>query len=368
MTSHDTPPARKKLLPHRRTTAAAMNAVQTIFEEAGCVFQRVAQENDLGKDAYVDLSHNDYATGELLAVQVKGGRSYFRGGRWIIPASKADLSLWRDSSIPVFGIVHDPQARILRWVDLTHAARLASAQMPRDQFQVLVDDGYGGQAVVVPKEQVLTSASMEAFVTAAQRALRRHGGQALLNLVDRDERSTLAAIWEAFALGRSDARALILLRNVLPRLRGRAFEDALWALSHVTLNPDIWWSAKNWIPEGIKAQVLRELAWLPDEIYVLVDTLGEGDWRRGTAGEPLYLLLACDFDIDSKLMMTLERACTYHNGRVAGRVLGALQYRAEDDALALVEDVIAALPQLLDFPYVVDIVAAVREHGWLDIA
>jgi hypothetical protein len=99
-----------------------------------------------------------------------------------------------------------------------------------------------------------------------------------------------------------------------------------------------------------------------------VDTLGEGDWRRGTAGEPLYLLLACDFDIDSKFMMTLERACTYHNGRVAGRVLGALQYRAEDDARALVENVIADLPQLLDFPYVVDVVAAVREHGWLDIA
>jgi hypothetical protein len=240
--------------------------------------------------------------------------------------------------------------------------------MPRDQFQVLAADGYGGQAVVVPEEQMLTSASMEAFVKAAQRALRRHGGQALLNLVDRDERSTLAAIWEAFALGRSDARALILLRNVLPRLRGLAFEDALWALSHVTSNPDIWWSARNWIPERIKEQVLRELNWLSDEIYVLVDTLGEGDWQRGTAGEPLYLLLTYDFDIDSKLMMTLERACTYHNGRVAGRVLGALQYRAEDDALALVEDVITALPQLLDFPYVVDIVAAVREHGWLDIS
>ena len=125
---------------------------------------------------------------------------------------------------------------------------------------------------------------------------------------------------------------------------------------------------RNWIPERIKEQVLRELNWLPDEIYVLVDTLGEGDWQRGTAGEPLYLLLTYDFDIDSKLMMTLERACTYHNGRVAGRVLGALQYRAEDDALALVEDVITALPQLLDFPYVVDIVAAVREHGWLDIS
>jgi Domain of unknown function (DUF4365) len=256
MNSHDTPPVRKKLLPNRRTTAAAMNAVQTFFEDAGYIFQRVAQENDIGKDAYVDLSHKNYATGELLALQVKGGRSYFRGRRWIIPASNADLSLWRDSSIPVFGVVHDPESKVLRWVDLTHAARLASAQMPRDQFQVLAADGYGGQAVVVPEEQMLTSASMEAFVKAAQRALRRHGGQALLNLVDRDERSTLAAIWEAFALGRSDARALILLRNVLPRLRGLAFEDALWALSHVTSNPDIWWSASEAPPQTAEVRTI----------------------------------------------------------------------------------------------------------------
>ena len=45
-------------LPTTRTVSRdGVNAAQTFFEHNGCVFQEVAQQNDFGKDAYVDLSH-----------------------------------------------------------------------------------------------------------------------------------------------------------------------------------------------------------------------------------------------------------------------------------------------------------------------
>jgi hypothetical protein len=50
-------------LPTTRTVSRdGVNAAQTFFEHNGCVFQQVAQQNDFGKDAYVDLSNDGAVT------------------------------------------------------------------------------------------------------------------------------------------------------------------------------------------------------------------------------------------------------------------------------------------------------------------
>ena len=71
----------------------------------------------------MDLVEGTDVTGEMIALQVKGGISYRRGQSYAVPCSAADRELWRTSSVPVFGVVHDPETDKLHWTNLTAWAR-----------------------------------------------------------------------------------------------------------------------------------------------------------------------------------------------------------------------------------------------------
>ena len=94
-----------------------VNAVQALFESGECVFQEVAQQNDIGKDAYVDISQEGLVTGTCAALQIKSGESFRAShGDYFITVGKHSDS-WRGSTVPVFGLVYDPSDRLLRWAD-----------------------------------------------------------------------------------------------------------------------------------------------------------------------------------------------------------------------------------------------------------
>ncbi len=95
-----------------------------MFENAGMVVQEVDTANDIGKDLYVDLAQDGRFTGELIALQVKGGGSY-RGphGSHRLRADADDRDLQANGSVPVFGVIHDPDYDALYWTNLTSWSR-----------------------------------------------------------------------------------------------------------------------------------------------------------------------------------------------------------------------------------------------------
>lgn len=66
-------------------------------------------------------------SGDVIALQIKGGESFRRARGYAIPCTAADRELWRSSSIPVFGVVHD--AGKLHWTNLTAWARALASDM-----------------------------------------------------------------------------------------------------------------------------------------------------------------------------------------------------------------------------------------------
>lgn len=102
--STDDRPARapgKRSRPGRTAERSAIRAVTAVFEDAGMVVQEVDTANDIGKDLYVDLAQDGRFTGELIALQVKAGRSYrARNGSHRLRASADDRDLWANSSVP----------------------------------------------------------------------------------------------------------------------------------------------------------------------------------------------------------------------------------------------------------------------------
>ena len=106
---------------------------------------------DVGVDGQLEFVNDDgEATGALVAVQIKSGRSYLNdgGGFWKYYPSDKHRLLWEQHALPVLLMLHDPDSDRVYWVD----AR-----------RVLRSDQHKTAFIPVPKSNLLTEASRRAL-------------------------------------------------------------------------------------------------------------------------------------------------------------------------------------------------------------
>jgi hypothetical protein len=267
----------------RITSREGVNAAQAFFESNGCVFQEVAQQNDYGKDGYVDIARSGVLTPLCVAVQIKSGESYrASGGDYLVPI-EGHASNWRRSTVPVFGLVYDPADRLLRWADLTAHLRDNPEQ----------EEG----SIPVSREAVLTPYGLGYFVSAASKYVSQGGSAVALQLLASVDALQADAVFDAWALGRHDARHLILLRRVILELRPIALRRAIHLLSHAGSHPDILWTPTNWIPRHVEEQVLPSFRWSAEEVAHMIRVIDLAEWGRGTLGQSFDVLVYEDPNI-----------------------------------------------------------------------
>lgn len=97
---------------------AGVHALARLVEGCGHAF-REHFVHDLGIDGHIELfdSHG-YPTGRFIAVQIKGGRSYFRGcDEHVAKFYFADRhrAYWQQHQMPVILVLHDPDSNRLIW-------------------------------------------------------------------------------------------------------------------------------------------------------------------------------------------------------------------------------------------------------------
>ncbi|WP_067706707.1 DUF4365 domain-containing protein [Erwinia sp. ErVv1] len=95
-----------------------INYVRDIVESSNSIFHEVHQENDYGNDAFVELVDGVDVKGITIAIQVKSGKSFCTNNTCKIPASKQHFEYWKSHSLPVLGIVYDPDESKAYWVDI----------------------------------------------------------------------------------------------------------------------------------------------------------------------------------------------------------------------------------------------------------
>jgi hypothetical protein len=181
----------KRLLSTRPTEKAGVRAVQALFEDAGYIFQPVELGNDIGKDACVDLAEAGQFTGAMVALQIKSGVSYRQGDNYKIPCNADDRAVWRGSSVPICGMVHDPDAGSVHWADLTTWARRQSEEE-------------SGSYCPVPRENLLSALTLSTWVSRVRTQLEAHVSPPVLDLMSGGGTRQVAAIYDCFALGRTD--------------------------------------------------------------------------------------------------------------------------------------------------------------------
>lgn len=306
------------------------------FERHACRFQEIDQQQDIGKDAYVDLGDKAGITPLCVALQIKSGGKYrTRKGDYVVPVEH-HADLWKRSTVPVFGIVYDPDDSELRWVDLTGYLRAHP-------------DQEGGN-VPVSGRQILDEVTLRgAFTNAVRSYVSRGTTDLVLNLLSPDPFQT-GAMYDAWALSRSDAKYLLLLRRFLMDLHPEATRRSIWLLSHVGLHPNIFFNKDTWIKPEAERLLLPSFRWSPEELAHMLRAVDHSDYGQGTLGECLDVLLYEDPNIVRKLHLaiTLLLKDTDHTQAVRAATLALAHSKHQKNELALLTS---------DFP-------ALMEHEW----
>jgi hypothetical protein len=265
------PPRRKKAPASRARGRAGVRAVEHALESENLVVQTIETSNDIGRDAFVEIVRESEVTGGVIALQIKSGPSFRRPQGWVIPGEEEDFTLWRESTVPMFGVVCDTETMQLRWVDLSSAARARETTTSWTTSQ-LVAGPFGKQAVLVPDDNRL-DLDVKAFIASAETALSTHRGLPVASLLSEDLGAVKTALVDLFARGRSDAAALLLVAGLLGHLPRESHRLAVQVLSQVTSNPDIAWTSDTWVPEEIRSAVRRRLSWTASEVELLLEQI-----------------------------------------------------------------------------------------------
>jgi hypothetical protein len=335
----------------RPAERAAVRAAMALFEDAGMHVQEVDTVNDIGKDLYVDLVADGVFTGELIALQVKGGRSY-RGPHenHQLRASADDRALWAGSSVPVFGLVHDPDGDALFWANLTAWSRANLSEQ--------------GTLPATMSTWELTARTLANFLREARAYLAASGPPALLGLADEDEDLQIQALFDAFALGRRDPRPLLLVRRSLMHLADDALAHAITMLTLALLRShgDIAWTPDNWIDSAVRTRVARELSeWKVAEAARLLALPDGDDWSRGGLGQDVAALIGSGWHPDVEHL--LEQVALTQPLDAAWPALMLLVTAAGDDGQEAFDRVVARSPVLRGSSPVGELGSVLAEHG-----
>lgn len=360
-----TDPARKRLRVGHRSERGGINAVRALLERHDLVVDEVDGRSDYGRDLNVDVTRGSEITGGIVGVQVKGGKTFHRHGQWVIPATPKDWHYWRASTVPVIGMVHDPDTAVIRWINLSQLAR---SRVQIDGYSAAPQSDALTEVVVT---DVLDDASFDRFLDEVEGYLAATAESAYLFLVDSDDDVRRRGVFNCWTLGRRDPRPLILLRRLLPSMTARSLLDGISVLAHVTSHPDIFWTKQNWITPLIENEVRETLRWSPEELATLVNAVetmddGGANWQRGGVGQSLWSIMVVDADLRQKLPGAVRICVEAGHLEAALRLVICYQYLA-DDPMAVVDAMIKEHPALADEEMTGYLVEHVREWGRLDV-
>ena len=362
---------RKKMNASSNAGKVGEQAVELLLTRAQFNVQRVSNENDIGRDLYVDLTRSGEVTGGVVAIQVRSIIESRRDGRWLLPYDDKDFTLWLESNIPMFGVLYCRADESMRWVNLCDFARREQTRDKTSKSYMVDDAGFGKHGVILHEDNRL-DLSTARFWDAAEGAIRQFplvgiGSDLVGESVERAQRAVL----DCFAVGRHDARPLLLLAACLRWLPLRARRDAIIALSHAGHHPDIFWHEANWISDLVKLTLHTRVSWSEEDIEAMFATIeddvdgGGAGWGRGSLGQCVYHTLGMDRQIAVKVRRVFS-----HSNNISTLEDAALltQYWAEDDApKAMSEMQHERLDAFASSGSLAELARMVLDHGWVDI-
>ncbi|WP_097471405.1 DUF4365 domain-containing protein [Escherichia coli] len=122
-----------------------VNAVAEAIAKIGQIWRETPMA-DVGIDGQIEyVSPEGFATGRMIAVQIKSGPSFFQEsqGDWVFYPEEKHRFYWERFPLPVLIIIHNPETNLSYWQDARQVLRVAKST--------------DAKGIIIPKSNVLQS-------------------------------------------------------------------------------------------------------------------------------------------------------------------------------------------------------------------
>lgn len=336
-----------KVSQNRIKERSGVNALTTLLERSGLIVQEVSGGNDYGKDAYVDLSKDGEITGVCVALQIKSGASYRRAEGYAVPVGNHER-VWRDSTVPIAGIVHDERDDGLYWCDIS--SKLAESDSKTlKSIAVQRDDRLDVNEGVANFCNHFTSIGN---ALAVQRAVPQ--------LTSESERAQMVALYDCFAMGRKRPEIFKCMRYLMPAYKMENLRLSIWLLSHATPHPDVLWTRENVVDTNVETALRPHLKWSDAEAERMLRAVPWEEWHRGGLGESLFMLLREDPKRIRLMKSVLDSSLKCGEDEVAFSAFYLALYWSKEDAKRQFKELTETHPRLLHIDLVKEVEVMLR--------
>jgi hypothetical protein len=280
-----------------------VNYVRDIIESSNSIFHEVHQENDYGNDAFIELVDGEDVKGITLAVQVKSGSSFCTNSTCSIPASKQHFEYWKSHSLPVIGIVYDPNEDIAYWTNITNHLennpealvngpytitfkKADFARFTMCNFETLFKPMHLKKQITLPIDKSIT------YLTSQNNTEHSLGLHVLLNLYS-NELKAWEAIFNTFKIR--------CINDLDPSI--------IFCMAHIPGHPDIYWGNGKSIATGIRSELRVQLSNFSEQDIVKLLSLCDEDelsFERGTLGQSAEAIISLLIQKEEKLLSIIN--------------------------------------------------------------
>ncbi|MCO7189928.1 MULTISPECIES: DUF4365 domain-containing protein [unclassified Pseudoalteromonas] len=118
--------------PESHTGELGVSFMQLLCGASKVIFRPI-QLFDVGIDGLIEPQVENVATGAFIGVQIKAGPSFRRSGdsKYVFRSDRAHFEYWSRCTLPVVGVVYDPETQKAVWTNLSDfASRALSTNGP----------------------------------------------------------------------------------------------------------------------------------------------------------------------------------------------------------------------------------------------
>ncbi|KAF7781169.1 hypothetical protein PRUB_b0307 [Pseudoalteromonas rubra] len=317
-----------------------VNYVRSIIESSNSIFHEVHQENDYGNDAFVELVDEEDVKGITIAVQIKSGKSFCTKKSCSIPASKKHFQYWKEHSLPVIGIVYDPDEDTAYWTNIKYHIDSDRGRTNNGSYTITFDK---------TEFSSFTSHNFEIIFKPI------HLKQGVKLSLDESIRFSESSDYIEHCIGLD---SLVRLHTQSKEIWGKIFDifkcrdtdkldpRILYYMAHIPGHSDISWRSGQAIPASVRKSLCSSISSMSEyDIAKMLSLLDEGDcFERGTLGQSAESLIALVHEKEHKLLTVIENKELMTHTRDLAVILYA--YYLQENAIGMLKQLWMEHPEL----------------------
>ncbi|WP_018983385.1 DUF4365 domain-containing protein [Salinimonas chungwhensis] len=317
-----------------------VNYVRNIIESSNSIFHEVHQENDYGNDAFIELVDETDVKGVTVALQIKSGKSFCTKNSCSIPASKRHFDYWHTHSLPVLGIVYDPDEDTAYWANIKYHIGSGIDAINNGPYTIKFNKTEFSSFTADNFEKIFKPLHLN-------KEIKLSFEESLKFSESKDHTEHCLGLSSLARRHAQSEGSWVKIFNIFKQWDVDELDPSiLYYMAHVPGHPDIFWRNGHSIPTSVRKNLRPFIASMSEsDIIKMLSLLDEEDcFERGSLGQSAESLIALIYEKEQKLLGVIENKELTTHTRDSAVILYA--HYLQERAIGMLKPLCAKYPEL----------------------